>query len=375
MKLKKLGLLGAAGIILAFPAACGEPEESWQPVSSDKKIKIAIIGDDEYIVDNGAMEAMEMASDDFYEKTGIRIEVEIFDDDSDYNQGIKCAREIVADGSIMAVLVKQELDYIDATAEIFEEAQIPFILTNGCYESTVDKSYEYMLVDCINAKAAGSIMAQYVMECGYQYVAFCHSDTEYEEDELKGFQAELEDDSACLADTVVGPYTWEEFNQVYSRWTSLGIDAVCVSNYDVLNSDLVAMLRKKGSDIQVIGDYIMDTEEEIEENEAYLEGTAIVAMYVNDYKENNTEITERYEELYGMEMSEKAIQSYDIAYMLGEALNSGITESKELIDHIRTSEEGYEGISGTLRFDERGCLIPNGNEVLIFEDGAFKQKS
>ena len=44
---------------------------------------------------------------------------------------------------------------------------------------------------------------------------------------------------------------------------NLGIDAVCISNYDIYNSDLIKMLREKGSDLQVIGDYVMDTEEEI----------------------------------------------------------------------------------------------------------------
>lgn len=377
MRLKKYGriagLSAAAGLVFLSFAACGQEEKSWQPVSLDNKIRIAIIGDDEYIADNGAMEAMEMASDDFFDKTGIRIEAVIYDDDSDYNKGIECARSIAEDEGIMAVLVKQELDYIDATAEIFDEAQKPFILTNGCYESTIDQSYEYMLVDCINAEAAGSIMGQYVEEHGYQRVAFCHSDTKYEEDELKAFQARVEGTSVCLTDTVVGPYTQEEFHQAYERWMTLGVDVVCVSNYDLLNSDLVAKLREEGSDLQVVGDYIMDTDEEIEANGEYLEGTAIASMYINDFEENDAEITGRFEELYQMDMSEKAIQSYDITCLLGEALISGIKEPKELMEALRSSE-GYEGISGTLRFDERGCLIPNGNEILIFEDGAFTRQ-
>lgn len=373
MKIRRAVCLGAVSIMmLGLLAACGQQEESWSPVSPDNKIRIAIIGDEEYIADNGAMEAMEMASDDFYEKTGVRIETVIFNDNSDYNQGIECAKKIAADESITVVLVKQELDYIDATAEIFDEAGKPFILTNGCYESTIDKSYSYMLVDCINAKAAGSIMGEYVMEHGYQTVAFCHSDTTYEEDELKGFQAEIEGKGACFADTVVGPYSQEEFNQAYTRWLDLGIDVVCISNYDILNSDLVRMLREKGSDIQVVGDYVMDTDEDIEANGKYLDGTAIVAMYINDSNENDQEIMGRFEDIYKMEMSEKAIQSYDITYMLGEELTSGISNAKELIENIKASE-GYDGISGTLQFDERGCLIPNGNEVLVFENGTFAQ--
>lgn len=373
MKIRKAVCIGAVLLLAGGLAACGKVEESTGFLNTGDKIKIAIIGDEEYIADNGAMEAMEMASKDFYEKTGVEIEAVIFNDNSDYNEGIECAKKIVAEGDIAAVLVKQELDYIDATAEIFEEAEMPFILTNGCYENTIDQSYSYMLVDCINAKAAGSIMGDYVMEHGYKTVAFCHSDTTYEEDELKGFQTKIEGNGSTLADTLIGPYTQDDFNQAYVRWLDLGIDVVCISNYDILNSDLVRMLREKGSDIQVVGDYVMDTNEDIRANGQYLDGTAIVGMYINDEKPNNIKIMERFETEYGMEMSEKAIQSYDITYLLGEELTSGIKSSRELIDNIKNSK-GYDGISGTLQFDERGCLIPNGNEVLIYEHGSFVQQ-
>lgn len=372
MKLKRIGLIVCLVACVLGNSGCNQVEESWAPVSADNTIKIAIIGDDEFITDSGTMEAMEMASADFCQKTGIQIKIEIYDDDSDYNKGIECAKEITEDESVMAVIVKQELDYIDTTAELFEEAGKPFIITNGCYESTIDKSYEYMLVDCISAEAAGNIMAQYVMENGYKKVAFCHSNTKYEEDELKGFQSELSSDVSCLIDTMVGPYSLEQFNDAYARWETLGVDVVCISNYDILNSDLVAMLRKKGSDIQVVGDYVMDTEEDIKVNGRYLEGTAIVAMYVNDFEANNTEITDRFETQYEMEMSEKAMQSYDVIYMLGEVLHSGITEPGQVVQTLKESE-GYKGISGTLKFDERGCLIPNGNEILVYKNGVFAQ--
>lgn len=369
MKCKKIICFFAAVLTASNLTGCNEAVPAWNPIS-ENSIKIAIVGDEDYIGDNGSMEAMELAASDFYDKTGIRIETVIYNDDAEYNKAINCAKEIATNDSIAAVLVKQELDFIDAVAEIFNEAEKPFILTSGCYERTINNNYEYMLVDCINAKTAGSIMAEYIKEQDYKHIAFCHSDTQYEEDELKGLQAELEGSSVHLTDTLVGPYTQEDFNVAYNRWTKLGIDAVCISNYDIYNSDLVRMLREKGSDISVIGDYVMDTDEEIAINGKYLDGTAIVSMYINDENENNAEITDRFEKTYQMEMSEKAIQSYDIILLLGTVLSSDVTSSKELIEEIKSSE-GYDGISGKLVFDENGCIIPNGNEMLVFKNGAF----
>ena len=38
------------------------------------------------------------------------------------------------------------------------------------------------------------------------------------------------------------------------------------------------------------------------------------------------------------------------------------------------NSEGYQGISGILKFDENGCLIPDGNEMLIFKNGMFEKQ-
>ncbi len=361
--------IGILVFMILMQIGCKKTEEVWKPVSEDR-IRIAVAGEESYIRSNGVMEAMELASEDFYKKTGTKIDIVIYDDKAEYNQAIICAKEIVADKSISAVLIKQELDFIDATAEIFNQAKLPFILTNGCYERTVNHHYDYMLVNCLNARIAGGIMAKYVTGQNYSKIAFCHSDTEYEEDELKGFQTEIEGSEVRLADTLVGPYTQEEFDIAYERWVDLGIEAVCISNYDILNSDLVRMLREKGSKIAVIGDYVMDTEEDINTNGAYMDDTVIVGMYINDQKEDNQEIIQRFEDTYHMKMSEKAIQSYDTISMLGEQLTSGVTTSLELLKKIKENGS-YQGISGTVAFDENGCLIPNGNEILIFQNGRF----
>ena len=173
----KFSLLLSVFACVSLLTSCGQATTEWYPINNNI-IKIAIIGDDEYIKDNGSMEAMEMAADTFGEETAI--ETVIYDDDADYNQGVSLAKEIADDNSISVVIVKQELDYIDTVAEIFEKAKKPFIIASGCYEHTITKAYDYMLVDCINAKAAGSSRSEWLSANGYQKVAFCHSYTEYE---------------------------------------------------------------------------------------------------------------------------------------------------------------------------------------------------
>lgn len=374
MNIKKYLMCLSIAAVMAVYTGCNEAIEAWKPIGSGSTIQIAVVGNDEFYTNGGTVEAIQLASNDFYERTGITVDVLYYDDDADYHKAIAYANKIATDSNIAAVIIKEEIDFVDTVADIYEEAQKPFIITNGCYNHTIEKGYEYLLVDFINAKSAGIIMGQYVKNNGFQRAAFCHSDTEYEEDELKGFQAEIEGSSVTLADTVVGPYTQEEFDIAYSRWQTLGVDVVCVSNYYNLNSDLVRMLRQKDSDIQVVSDYVMDTDDDIQLNGKYLDGTVIVPLYILSDSDEKPDAAKRFYDTYGFEMTERAVQSYDLIDMLCTALNSGVSDSSGLMSVLK-SEEGYEGIYGKVMFDENGALIPSGNDVQVFSDGGFRKKS
>lgn len=369
IKIKKgIALLSMTALIPVF-TSCSEAVEAWKPMGSENAVGIAVVGDDEFYTDGGTVEAIELAVEDFYSEHGIRINVTYYDDDADYHKAIAFANEIASDPDIAAVIIKEEIDFIETVADIYEAAKKPFIITNGCYNDVIDKGYNYLLVDFINAKAAGSTMGQYVKSNKFRRAVFCHSDTEYEEDELKGFQAQISDSDVALVDTVVGPYTQEEFDIAYSRWQLLGVDVVCVSDYFSLNSNIVKMLRQNGSDIQVVSDYVMDTDDDIELNGEYLDGTVIVPLYGAG---NGTyDVSQRYEERYGLEMLERAIQSYDLIYMLGSGLTSGISDSNDFMDYMKSSD-GHKGLYGSVYYDERGALIPSGDDILVFSDGGFR---
>ena len=364
----------AALLCTGIMTGCGEAVQTWLPVSGNR-IVIAVAGDDEFYNENGVPEALELAAADFQSSTGTTVEFRYFDDDADYHKAITMAQEIASDHTISAVLSKQETDFADTLIDIYEKAEKPFILMSGCYDHTIEKGYNYLLNDSICASDAGKIMGSYVVKNGFKRAVFCHSDTEYEEDELKGFQSIISDSDTVLAGTVVGPYTQEDFDIAYAEWQLLNVDAVCVSNYYILNSDLVRMLRQKGSDIQVISDYIMDTEEDIGANADYLDGTVIVPLYMlSDSDTHNSDTAKRYEEKYGFEMNELAVQAYDLVKMTAETLNSGVSTANDFMNAVK-SPEGYEGLCGTVKFDKNGSLIPENDGVLIFRDGMFRPVS
>ena len=360
--------VSAAVAVTALLSGCAEKAPSWLPVS-DNKITIAVTGDDEFYTANGVVEALALAAEDYHAASGVSVEYKFYDDNADYRQAISFAKEIAADPSVSAVFSKQETDFIATLADIYDGTEKPFFVMSGCFDETILSGYDYFVNDSICASDAGRIMGEYVISHGFKRAVFCHSDTPYEESELRGFQSCIKESGTSLAGTVVGPYTREDFEIAYAEWQLIGVDVVCVSNYNILNSNLVRMLREKGSDIQVVSDYVMDTAEDIEENGKYMDGTVIVPLYMLTDEESET--AKKYKELYGSEMSEPAVQAYDFVMMTAAKLNSGIEKPSEFMDLIK-SEEGYEGLCGTVRFDENGSLIPGSSDMLIFKDGMFR---
>ena len=178
-------------LLLLFLAGCGGSEAVWSPLTGEGHIRIAVLGDDDFYLEGGTTEAMELAAEDFRQETGLPIDLVYCDDDADYHKAIAWAKSLAADPEITAVISKQEIDFIDTVADMLEDAKKPYVVLSGCYNHTIEHGYDYLLADFIHARAAGKIMGRYVTSRGFRRAAFCHSDTEYEEDELKGFQDQV----------------------------------------------------------------------------------------------------------------------------------------------------------------------------------------
>lgn len=163
MNIKKHSICLSIAVMMTVCTGCSEAIEAWKPIGNGSTIQIAVVGNDEFYTDGGTVEAMQLASNDFYERTGITVDVIYYDDDADYHKAIAYANQIAANNNIAAVIIKEEIDYVDTVADIYEEAQKPFIITNGCYSHTIEKGYEYLLADFINAKSAGIIMGQHII--------------------------------------------------------------------------------------------------------------------------------------------------------------------------------------------------------------------
>jgi hypothetical protein len=76
-------------------------------------------------------------------------------------------------------------------------------------------------------------------------------------------------------------------------------------------------------------------------------------------------------EKYGFTATDGAVQIYDLLNMISTFSSDSAFESSLDFMKKMKSEIGYEGVSGIIRFDDKGMLIINKAQYMLFSNGEF----
>lgn len=372
MKLKKMTAVILTFIFIVSLCAC--QGDTVSPVFNDNgELTVAILcNKDTYDVLNGVDAAIELAKKDAKDNYGITLNTVLYNDEGNYNTSIALASQIADDTQIAAAISVQEFDIVDSVASIFNEAKKPFIIFGGCYDSVSENGYEYFLNDVTSASKMGAVMGEYAKYKRLKKIAAIHTATEFETDEIKGFQSSVSGTDTQICDMLVGPFTREAFESAYSRWTALGIDGIYMCFFDLeLGGEVVQMIREKNSDIFVMTDYSIDNENSISNKGKYFNGVSYVPQCPIKESKKLTEFTSRCTRLYGEDdYLSYAAQMYDLLMMTICFAHKNPENGTRLMELFK-SEEGYDGVTGHIAFDENGSLIVHENQCKVFNGGKF----
>lgn len=347
--------------------------ESHQDIDNTNLLRVTILDSGDYYhsdagIDNGIRMALEKIS----AETDVDIEINIVEDGGDYAKGISLAQELAADEEVDVVLSFQNFESIGAEMPFFEEAEKPFLVTMGCYDEVTEQGYQYFLADFLSGKAIGERIGEYLIEQNVSDIALCHSDTVFEKDEISGLQRVLKDNQDIrVRDSMTGPFHEEDLADMISRSEKLGIDAVVANFYNQEDSAwLIGELRTICPQLVVVGDYALDSTEILQEYGEKLEGAVIVPVYPYNPGEKLDVFVREYEEYSGHSFSTATLQYYELFTMLADCF-AKTKDSKAGLMQALKSEEGYEGVTGTLRFDENGCLQAEECPMFVCRNGEF----
>lgn len=376
MEKKNRKLSGAVGLVcflsVLLLAGCGK--QSPAATAGQKEYKIVLLGKESYVYsDAGFIQGLGMAFEEAEER-GIPLTFEYVDDNGEYEKGILYGSAAADDPSVLAVFTFQDFDVIETLADIFEEKKKPLLSVQGCYDTTLDSGYDYFVSAFTSAGDMGKSVADYCKREGYTRVACSHSGTEFEEEEMRGFCRRADENGVTVADMVQGPDTMTELKNICRQWESLGVEAVYLAHLTYSDTEwilkMIEYLKEWKSDIQIFGDYSLNHAESLKHYGDVLEGVVIPAPYSVSQTESYQDFCQRYQQKYQTEASNTAAQGYDLAQIFAGMVEQGVYASQEVIRRLK-AQEGSQGVSGWICFDESGRLTGIEPQYLEGRDGRF----
>lgn len=373
VKLKIIFYISQLIIIALFFSGCGEKANIGK-----KEINFAVTGEKVlYDYDESFMNGIQMAIEDsnmLYADKDFKITMELYDDEGIYEKGIVISHDIAENSSVTAVLGSQSFYIINSAAEIFENAGKILITPFSAYDETMDEGYKYLFRNTYGAYDLGASLAEYAVEKGYRKVAVCSKGTEYEVALLKGFYRESINSDLRIVDYYTNTNTHNELLAVFDRWEALGVDCVAIFMYQEEDSfNMLKAIRRKNPEMPILGDMAFDIRGLLAEHREFSDNIVIAGPLYIEPGEQNSEFKDRYLQKYQYKPTDYAIHGYDsIKMIVDTAVRINSTDPSLIARELHN--KGFEGISGTIMFDEMGRLVAGIPKLLISKDGVFQEE-
>lgn len=369
---KVLSLLLGLFLCVALFAGCTS-SSTWANVKDNSgQLKIAVIGPEKYMnARQDFFKGMDLAVEEI-KNSGIDMSYEKIYDDGSYDNGREVAKNVAENTQYALAFTFQDFDVVDAAASEFENAKKPLIIVDGSNDSTMLKSYDYVLNAFMSGESMGQAMGSYIASHNYKWVAGSHSNTNFEKAVMEGLMDKLDNSKSNLVDLECGPFNALDFSSTYDKWAALSVDCIAFSVADISwPPEFIKLVRENAGDVPIITDNIGNWASLIKDYGQYLEGVIMVAPYPIKESNSLTTFQNKYKTKYSEDCTNRAVQGYDITNMVIDRIRNTLS-ALDFMKNMKSSTE-YQGAS-TVLFNSNGTLqvsnyqylkITNGTTVLV----------
>ncbi len=359
--MKKICFVLLTTILCASLCACAADTRD-----SDKTIKIAVAGDPESFP-VGYEDGIRRAQDDLNEKyaqSGYKVECEFYVDDGSYETGVAVADSLAADKNITAVIGSSDMEINKTAAHVYDEAGKPFIVPFFLYDSVYEENdYGTIFSMCASARIIGEKLCNATKNTNAKHWAVCAASDEFSTAEMNGFIRYASKAGIQIMDCVNADALENSFDEIYSRWETLGVDGAALFPGDADGFNMLKKLKKSNPNLVCGGDTAFDDSETLE-NDSELMGMmngfimidAFAYDVVSEDGDNLDKFVEDYSKETGKSFDTWFLQGYNAVGMIAEsAVSANTTDSAAIAKTLHN--DGYNGLCQEFEFDEDGIQI------------------
>ncbi len=322
----------------------------------------------------------EMAVQEINAQGGIRIRLEIRDDERSETRGVQVARELRAKPEVVAVIGHLNSGVSLKTAEVYNAAKGEGDLEGGpvVQISPASSAPELTQAGAWTFRVTPTdlefspALARFARgRLGRSRAAVLYANDDYGRGVMTTFQAAFRQQGGTVvsADPYL-PAVYERddaLDPYLRRALGRGADALVIGGQAAEGTKIIAAARRLGYTGPILGS---DGMTGVKDAGAVAEGVFVSSAFLPDRPDPKTQkFVAEYQRRHDNELPDhRGAMAYDVIYLLRDAIAEAGTGRAALRDHVaRVGARGglpeFTGVSGKIRFDENGDV--SGKEVAI----------
>lgn len=324
-----------------------------------------------------ASEGLKLAAADFsgFEVDGVKynIELVIKDDKGEPAEAPIVAQQLVDEG-VVAVIGALTSGNTNAAMPIYQAAGIPVISGSATRPDLTELGFENFFRTCLRDDLQGAAIAAWALELGAKKIAIVDDRGDYSvalgdevEAGVKAGGAETIREQAAEGDV--------DFSAQVNNIKAFGPDTVIFTGYHREAALLFKQLREAGVEAQFMGG------DGIKSNEIgagaggndVIEGTLCTfGGFAQEAMPGYVAFAEKFKEATGKDAGPYAENNYDALGAVVQAIkDAGSLDGAAIIEALHSVQ--YEGVQGTLTFDEKGdAAVPGGGGIELIPRFEYK---
>jgi len=328
-----------------------------------------------------AAEACKIAAEDFsgfeVDGTVYEIELSIKDDKGEPAEAPIVAQQLVDEG-VVGVIGCLTSGNTNASLPIYQEAGIPLISGSATSPDLTEADFDNFFRTCLRDDLQGQALAEWAVELGTEKAVVMDDRGDYAvglgnivQEALEAEGVEVNRQEGQEGDT--------DFSAQVNNIKAFGPDAVIFTGYHREAGLLFKQLTEAGVEAQFMGGDGIKSDEIADEagGAANVEGALCTfGGFAQEAMPGYEDFAAKFEEATGEAAGPYSENNYDALGALVAAIQEAAsTDGAAIVDALHTVE--YEGVQGTLTFDEKGDVsVPGGGGTSLiprfeFTDGTW----
>ena len=346
-------------------------------------IKIAVMGNPDAF-HPGYRDGIERAVRDLnneYSASGYSVECEFYSDDNSYETGAAIIDALAADKTVTAVIGSNNMQINKTAAYVFDKAGKLFVVPYFLYDSVYrDNHYDTVFSLDSSAQTVGETLCIAAAKTSAKRWAVCADNGEFELAEMNGFLKNAAARGIQTVDCVNISELENNFDEVYKRWETLGVEGVVMFPKDSEGFEILKKLKRRNPDLICGSDTAFDNSALLSSDTELRQAMISFIMtdaFVIDYEtEEEAERLDKMAEEYTLETGNALdtwyIHSYNAVRMIGDTAIRNKTCDASLIAKL-LHENGYEGLGQRFYFDENGSQASAVSSYVIYDENGYAE--